>query len=91
MHKLKQLRLGQGLAAGGFGYEYYIFFPHIAVKDSGETHLSDREQAVWVDYIMLLALKLSCPPNVYQHHPYSFAEADAKAKVKQEYFTIGTG
>ena len=91
MHKLKQLRLGAGIAAGGFGYECHIFFPHMAVKDGGETHLSDREQAVWIDHIVLPALKLSCPPDVYQHHPHSFAEADAKAKVKQECFTTGTG
>ena len=63
----------------------------MAIKNGGETHLSDREQAVWVNHIVLPALKLSCPPNVYQHHPYSFAEADAKAKVKQECFTTGTG
>ena len=40
---------------------------------------------------MLLALKLSYPPNIYQHHPHSFMEADAKAKVKQECFITGTG
>ena len=43
VHKLKQLRLGEGLAAGGFGYECHVFFPHMAVKDGGETHLLDRE------------------------------------------------
>lgn len=39
---------------------------------------------------MFLALKLSCLPDVYQYHPHSFAEADAKAKVKQECFITGT-
>lgn len=63
----------------------------MAVKRSGETHLSDRAQAIWVDHIVLPALKRSCSSDVYQHHPHSFADADFKARVKQECFTTGTG
>lgn len=91
VHELKQLRFGQGLVAAGFGYECHVFFPHMAVKDGGGTHLSDGEQAVWVDDIILPALKRSCPPDIYQHHPHSFADADFKAKVKRECFTTVTG
>ncbi|KAJ9655921.1 hypothetical protein H2201_008702 [Coniosporium apollinis] len=89
--KLKQLRLGQGLAAGGFGYECHVLFPHMVVKKRGETHLSNRAQRVWIDHIVLPALKRSCPSDVYQHHPHSFLDADCKARVKQECFATGTG
>ena len=63
----------------------------MVIKEFGETHLYDREQAAWVDDIVLPALKKSCTPDVYQHHPHSFADADYKAKVKKECFTTGTG
>ena len=91
IHKLKQLRLGQGLAAAGFGYDCHVFFPHMEVKDRGETHLSDKEQAIWVNHILLPALKSSCSPDIYQHHPHSFMDTDFKTKVKQECFTTGSG
>src|SRR5207245_1113260 len=80
-----------GLVATGFGYECHVLFPHLAIKEYGETHLSDKEQEVWINNIILPALKRSCPPDIYQHHPHSFADADFKAKVKQECFTTGTG
>jgi len=63
----------------------------MVIGGSGETHLSDGEQEIWIDRIVLPALKHSCSPDVYQHHPHSFADADFKAKVKQECFTTGTG
>ncbi|KAJ9653124.1 hypothetical protein H2201_009176, partial [Coniosporium apollinis] len=93
VHKLKQLRLGVGLAAYGFRYECHVFFPHMAVKAKGETHLSDKEQAIWIDNIVLPALRRSCGQrrDVYQHHPHSFADAKSKAEVKQEVCTSGTG
>ena len=90
IHKLKQLQLGQSLAAAGFGYDCHVFFPHMEVKDGGLTYLSDKEQAIWVNHILLPALKSNCSPDIYQHHPHSFMDADFKAKVKQEYFITGS-
>jgi hypothetical protein len=92
VHKLKQLRLGAGLAAAGFGYECHVFFPNMEVKARGETHLSDKAQAIWIDKVVLPALKRSCGQrrDVYQHHPHSFADAKSKAEVKREVFTSGT-
>ena len=91
IHKLKQLRLGQGFAAAGFDYDCHVFFSHMEVKDEDEIHLSDKEQAIWVNHILLPALKSSCSPDIYQHHPHRFMDADFKAKVKQECFTTGSG
>lgn len=66
----------------------------MVVKAGGETHLSDKAQAIWVDNIVLPALKHSCQQrrDVYHHHhhPHSFADAKSKAEVKQEVFTSGT-
>ena len=56
----------------------------MVIKGFGKTHFYNREQAAWVNNIVLPALKKSCTPDVYQHHPHSFADADYKAKVKEE-------
>jgi hypothetical protein len=93
IHKLKQLRLGFGLAAAGFRYECHVFFPNMIVKAGGGTHLSDKVQAIWIDNIVLPALRRSCGQrrDVYHHHPNSFADAKSKAEVKKEACTSGTG
>src|SRR5271154_5707083 len=90
VHKLKQLRLGHGLLAGGFGYNCHVFFPNMPIESHQETHLSDRAQSVWIDNIVLPALRSTCPSDIYQHHPCSFADADFKANVKQECFVSGS-
>ena len=84
IHKLKQLRIGSGLASGGSSYECHAFFPNMPVPGSSETHLTDDEQADWVNDIVLPALKVACPNDILQHHPRSFADAAAKASANQE-------
>lgn len=90
VHKLKQLRLGEGVAAGGYGIECHVVFPHMEVKVPGETHLSYRRQAVWFDRIVIPALKHACPPDVLHHHPCSFRDACFKAKARTEHHISST-
>lgn len=89
IHKLKQIRLGHGLFSAGFGYNCHIFFPHM--KKAEETHLSDETQAIWIDRIVIPALKRVCPTDVLHHFPLSYAHADGKANVKREAFITSTG
>lgn len=91
IHKLKQLRLGQGSAAGGYGYDCHVIFPQLPISSTGETHLTDREQKEWIDQILLPALRSSCPSDIIQHHPRSFADACTKASVRKEAFLDGSG
>jgi hypothetical protein len=86
VHKLKHLRLGSGLAAGGYGYQCHVFFPYMALARDGETYLSDAAQAIWVDQIILPALRATVRQDILQHHPVSFADASGKARVMQECF-----
>ena len=86
--QLKQLRIGRGVAAAGFGYDTHVFFPNCPVRET--THLTDSEQEAWIDHVVLPALRLSCPSHVVQHHPRSFADANAKAHVRAERFDEGS-
>ena len=63
----------------------------MVIKEFGKIYLNNREQAAWVNNIILPALKKSYIPNIYQYYPYSFADVDYKAKVRKECFIIGTG
>lgn len=85
IQKLKQLRLGSGLLAGGFGYDCHVFFPRLPVSPGGETHLTHLEQASWYDNIVIPSLQATCPNDILQHFPRSWNEADTKARVKQEF------
>ncbi|KAF1980632.1 hypothetical protein K402DRAFT_17639, partial [Aulographum hederae CBS 113979] len=84
IHKCKQLMIGTGAFAGGQGYYCHVVFPHMDIASQGETHLSDAAQAVWIDDIILPALRNACPSSILAHHPLSFKDADGKAKVKLE-------
>ena len=84
IHKLKQLRLGSGVLAAGAGYDCHVFFPSMDVP--AETHLTASQQELWIDRIVLPALRASCPADILQHHPRSFQEVSRKAGVGSEAF-----
>ncbi|KAF6238778.1 hypothetical protein HO173_003285 [Letharia columbiana] len=88
---MKQLRLSYGVADGGLGAATHVFFPHLPVANSGVTHLSNDEQSSWVDNIIRPALRDTCGHHVRQHWPRSFADANHKARVKEEQSINGAG
>jgi hypothetical protein len=90
VHQLKNLRFGSGVFSQGFNYDCFVFFPRMPTKMNTDTHPTDVQQAFWIDRIVLPALRESCPNHVIQHHPRSFAEAKARAQVKQEALMKGT-
>ena len=61
-----------------------MLFKHLPLKSRGETYLSDKEQAEWIDRVVLPALRATCPPDITQHHPHSFKDAQGKSQVKRE-------
>jgi hypothetical protein len=90
VHKMKNLRLGTGAFSQGLNYDCHVVFPHMPVPSKAETHLTDIQQAFWIDRIIVRALRHTCPNHIIQHHPRSFGDAKAKAVVKQEAFFQGS-
>lgn len=90
LHRIKNMRIGSGMAAGGYHYECHVFFPHMPVVTEDGTHPTDAQQEFWVDEIVLPALAVACSPSVRQHHPRSFAEVDAKARSRKEIHPSGS-
>ena len=58
-------------------------FPYMEVHN--ETHLTDEQQRIWIDDIVLPSLRESCSVDVLQHHPRIFADASTKAYVQREF------
>lgn len=85
-HRIKGLRIGKGLAAGGFGYNCWVCFPNQPVGKFTDTHLSYQAQEVWIDHIILPALRRVCSKDFIQHYPQSFKDAELKAEVKKELY-----
>ena len=83
-HRMKQLRLGYGVAEGGYRYSTQVLFPHMPVWKGKTTDLHDDARRVWIDDIILPALRIACESNILQHHPHSFRDARNKARAKDE-------
>lgn len=84
-HKLKNLCLSQELASEDFEYDCHIFFSHMTVSSQSETHLTDQQQKIWIDKIILSTLRVSYINDILQHHFQSFADIIIKVSVKTEY------
>lgn len=89
IHKMKQLRLGMGVAGKGYLYGCHIIFP--AMLRTDDNHLSKLEEQIWTDEILIPSIKEVCPDGIIQHHPASFAEAVAKASAKRELISGRSG
>lgn len=84
---LKQIQIGQGQAAGGYGYYCHVLFLNKPVTST--TQLTHAEQEIWIDSIVFPALRLTCPDDCVQHHPRSYRDALCKANVKKEFYPHG--
>jgi len=81
IHHTRHLCLGH--SAFSFIFPLYILFPRMPYNpDTSDTlHLTDAQQRVWVDEILLPRLRRACPPDIVHHHPQSFDEARLKAQA----------
>lgn len=87
--KKKHILLGSGIAAQGSRLSTYIIFPHMPL-DSDVTQLSDREQAFWVEQIVLPSLRAVGRSDEIHHYPHTFADVKCRAYAKQEQLIKGT-
>src|SRR5579859_2845826 len=74
--------LGHGELSTGF--LCHVFFPNMVVVKKGKTQLTAEQQEIWIDKILLPALRAVCPADVLHHHPRCFAEIQDKTKVRKE-------
>ncbi|KAH6974901.1 hypothetical protein EDB80DRAFT_830411 [Ilyonectria destructans] len=81
LHVIPHLRLGSGRQSPQFGV--YIFFPGISHVCRTTTYLTKNERRMWINELLLPAIRHCCPPDVVQHHPRSFDDVESKAYSRQ--------
>ena len=60
-------------------------FSYMRVFTEGETHLTNAQQTIWIDNIILSVLRQSCSEHVLQHHLCSFTDVSYKTHTKCEF------
>lgn len=62
------------------------YFPHIQYthRSQNTLHLTDCQQEIWVNEVLLLSLWESCLEDVVHHHSQFFGEAQLKMRVHQK-------
>ncbi|KAH6975586.1 hypothetical protein EDB80DRAFT_658726 [Ilyonectria destructans] len=81
LHLIPHLRLGSGRQSPQFGV--YVFFPGISHVCRTTTYLTKDERRMWINQLLLPAIRRCCPPDVIQHHPRSFDDVESKAYSRQ--------
>ncbi|KAF4429574.1 hypothetical protein F53441_14011 [Fusarium austroafricanum] len=81
LHIIPHLRLGSGRQSPQFGV--YVFFPGISHVCRTTTYLTKNERRMWINELLLPAIRHHCPPDVVQHHPRSFDDVESKAYSRQ--------
>ncbi|KAJ6439190.1 hypothetical protein O9K51_08602 [Purpureocillium lavendulum] len=76
LHTIPHFRLGSGRQSPQLGV--FLFFPHITHAHRTTTYLTNGERQLWIDRLLLPAIRHLCPPDVIQHHPRSFADVESK-------------
>ena len=84
VHKVKNIRLGQGSLSGGYQYFCHVVFPHMPEGKKPDVHVSKKIEKKWIDNIVLSALEKTCPNHILQHHPFSFAQMATQSEVQKE-------
>jgi len=80
-YKCKHLRLGFGEASPG--WDTYVIFPCMPLGPSKITHLTDEEQRVWADDILLRACAVTQSSRTLQRMPRNFEADRLKARARQ--------
>jgi hypothetical protein len=81
LHLIPHLRLGSRRQSPQFSV--YVFFPGISHVCRTTTYLTKEERRMWIDQLLLPAIRRCCPPDVIQHHPRSFDDVESKAYSRQ--------
>ncbi|KID81132.1 hypothetical protein MGU_11489 [Metarhizium guizhouense ARSEF 977] len=81
LHSIPHLRLGSGRQSPQFGV--YVFFPGITHANRTTSYLTNDERRLWIDKLLLPAIRSLCPLDVIQHHPRSYDDAESKAHSRR--------
>lgn len=82
IHKVRNIRLGQGLITAGLGFQCHVVFPKMATTNT--VHLNETCLKRWLDEILIPSVRAVCPIDVLHHHPRSFADVYTKSEVRKE-------
>ena len=88
LHLIPHFRLGSGRQSPEFGA--YIFFPGISHACRTTSYLTKDEHRLWVDRLLLPAIRQVCPQDVIQYHPRSFDDAESKTYSRRRENCSGT-
>ncbi|KAH7413531.1 hypothetical protein BKA64DRAFT_692510 [Cadophora sp. MPI-SDFR-AT-0126] len=73
------LSINQGLYVS-----VYVFFPGISHVCRTTSYLTRDERRIWVNRLLLPAIRRICSPNVIQYHPRSFDDVESKAYSRRQ-------
>lgn len=90
IHKLKQLRIGFSSADRGRSFNTHVCFPNMTRTVQDTTHVGYDLQMVWIDSIVLPAIRLTCPKHISCRFSQSFEAARSSASANQELHFYGS-
>lgn len=84
LHRMRHLQLGH--SEHNHGWSIHVYFPGIICthRTKNTLHLTNYQQKMWVDEVLLPSLQKSCPEDVVHHHPQSFQKAQLKMWVRRD-------
>lgn len=86
--KLKNLQIDQDLVSEDYDYVCHMFFLYMIITNKDlSNQLSDSQQRIWINDIILSALRFSCFNDILQHYSWSFVDADIKVWIKKKIYS----
>lgn len=76
LNPIPHLRLGSGRQSPEF--DVFVFFPGVSHACRTTSYLTKDEHRLWVDRLLLPAIREVCPQDVIQYQPRSFDDAESK-------------
>ncbi|KFY66151.1 hypothetical protein V497_01104 [Pseudogymnoascus sp. VKM F-4516 (FW-969)] len=76
LNLIPHLRLGSGRHSPEF--DVFVFFPGVSHACRTTSYLTNDEHRLWVDRLLLPAIREVCPQDVIQYQPRSFDDAESK-------------
>ena len=76
LNLIPHLRLGSGRQSPEF--DVFVFFPGVSHACRTTSYLTKDEHRLWVDRLLLPAIREVCPQDVIQYQPRSFDDAESK-------------
>ena len=84
IHKLIQLWIEHDVMSEKSNYNCYLILSHMSLNHDENTHFQSVTQAVWINEIVLLILRVNYFLDILQHHSRSFIDVMMKITIKKK-------